>query len=77
MVIPFTSNLYCGLLVPIPTLPVESILTFSVPLVLKISLLVPIALIFKSPEFDNNGVDNEVVPVTVVPVMFAVPVFIE
>jgi len=77
LVIPFTSNLYCGLLVPIPTLPVESILTFSVPLVLKTSLFAPIALIFKSPEFVNNGVDNEVVPVTVVPVIFAVPVFIE
>ena len=77
LVTPFTSNLYCGLLVPIPKLPVESILTFSVPLVLKIKLFAPVVVIFKFPVVVNVGVDNDVEPVIVVAVTPAVPVFIE
>ena len=66
-------------MVPIPTLPVESILTFSVPLVLNNKLLAPVALIFKFPAFVNVGVVIEVVPdivepVTLVAVTLAVPV---
>ena len=78
-VIPFTSNLYCGLLVPIPKLPLASILILSFPLVLKIKLLAPVAVIFKFPAFVNVGVDTDVEPVIVVPdtvptVIFGVPV---
>ena len=72
----FNSNNEVGLLVPIPKLPLESILILSFPFVLNNKLLVPVALIFKFPRLLKIGVFIETLATNAPVVIVAIPAFI-